>query len=75
MKNRRGLGYRLYDSIKYYCPLCKKDNYVVFILGWGNFLRCQHCCIKVGNRDKTTIKGNPYRYMRAERLIRAGIEN
>ena len=71
-ENMRGLGYRQYN-ITYFCSLCNKHNMAVFVLGWGNFLRCQNCLLKVADRKGIT-KGTPFQYFRGQTLVRNGFE-
>ncbi len=69
----RGLGYRLYEAQQWLCPLCKDYHPLVFVLGWGNFMRCSNCLIKIF--DRRGFNGAPYVYMRGQKVIREGIEN
>lgn len=74
MKTRRrhnGLGFRLY-GLQAVCPLCGTRRRLVFVLGWGNFLRCAACLTVVCRR--AVMWGCSYAYMRGPRLIRHGVE-
>lgn len=68
----RGLGYRLYDTAPFWCSLCKSHFPAVFILGWGNWMRCANCLMKLFERRH--VEGMCYQYMRGSVVIREGVE-
>lgn len=68
----RGNGYRKYE-ILYFCTVCKMMMPVIYVLGWGNVLRCEQCCIKVGKRCNLSA-GTSFGYYRANKLIKYDTE-
>jgi hypothetical protein len=73
-RKMKGLGFRHYKTITNFCPLCNTSRNLVFVLGWGNYMRCDICLFKLSNRKDVVFKGLLYNYMRGNKLIRDGIE-
>jgi len=70
----RGLGFRHYQTITNFCHLCNTIRNLVFVLGWGNYMRCDKCLLKLSNRKDVVFKGLSYHYMKGNKLIKDGIE-
>lgn len=68
----RGRGYRKY-VIKYFCAICKRKTAAIYVPGWGNVLRCEVCCVKVGKRCNILF-GTPFSHYLGNRLLKHGFE-
>jgi len=54
------------------CRLCHRySDYVIFVIGWANVLRCSNCIIKLGKRKD--MEDKPFEYW-THKLIKTGIE-